>query len=243
MRFLTGSGLEVPAVTREQMQAIDTCATTGDGPSLLQMMENAGRSLAALALRGLAGPLRDRLVIVLAGGGGNGGGGICAARHLVNHGARVSLFVASEHGQDPTNRAQQMLYRSAGGQEVDSTGLSRLTPDLIIDAMIGYGLRRAPSTRISELILWANAAPAPVLALDLPSGLHATTGAAPGEAIVARTTLTLALPKRGLCAPQVGDLWLADIGIPRSVFAAVGLSYSSPFAREWEIPLLRNGAA
>jgi NAD(P)H-hydrate epimerase len=236
MRFLTGSGLEVPAVTREQMRAIDARATNGDGPSLLQMMENAGRSLATLALRELAGPSRDRLVVVLAGGGGNGGGGICAARHVVNHGASVILAVSAEHGQNPTNSAQHTLYRSAGGREVDPTGLAHLTPDLIVDALIGYGLRHTPSPRVSELIQWANEARAPVLALDLPSGIHATTGAAMGATIVARTTLTLALPKRGLIAAEAGDLWLADLGIPRSVFTAIGLSYSSPFARVGDTP-------
>lgn len=243
MRFLSPGGLEVPAVTREQMEAVDARATSGSGPSLPQMMENAGRSLAALALRGLGGSWRDGQVVVLAGGGGNGGGGICAARHLLNHGARVSLLVAADHALDPINRMQHELYRASDGPEVDRASLPSLTPDLIIDALIGYGLRRAPSGEIAELIHWANRAPAPVLALDLPSGIHATTGAAAGAAIMARTTLTLALPKRGLRAPEAGDLWLADIGIPRSVFTAVGVEYATPFGCGWEIPLVREPTA
>lgn len=243
MRFLTVSGLEVPAVTADQMRQIDCLATTGSGPFLLQMMENAGRSLAALAIRQLGLAWRESPILVLAGDGGNGGGGICAARHLHNHGALVTLLVPSGRRASDAARSQRDLFRLAGGREVTCSDLPGLVPTLILDAMIGYGLAEAPDTRTADLIHWANASSATVLSLDMPSGIDATTGRAPGAAIVAHTTLTLALPKRGLHAPEAGQIRLADIGIPPRLYRDVGLTYSPPFEGEWDVGLARADQA
>jgi hypothetical protein len=87
---VTDDGMEVPAVTAAQMREVDRIAIEETGPTLLQMMEHAGRSLALEVLRRLGGAWRTARVVVLAGTGGNGGGGICAARHLANHGVDAS---------------------------------------------------------------------------------------------------------------------------------------------------------
>lgn len=85
------------------------------------------------------------------------------------------------------------------------------------------------------LIDWANRAAAPVLALDVPSGLDATSGTVWEPCIRATATMTLALPKRGLLAPgargAVGELYLADIGVPPQLYARppLGLAVASPF--------------
>lgn len=239
MRFLTQRGVEVPAVSGEQMREIDRIAITGTGPTVPQMMENAGRSLASVAIRALGERWRERAIVILAGGGGNGGGGICAGRHLMNHGARVVLVRADGHRHGDAARSQLALYHAAGGQEVPASALGSVAPALIIDALVGYGLVDPPRGEVADLIQWANALPASTLSLDLPSGIDATTGASPGVALTAHTTLTLALPKLGLCARQAGTLRLADIGIPAGVYGAIGLSYSPPFGREWDIPLRR----
>ena len=86
--------------------------------------------------------------------------------------------------------------------------------DLIVDALIGYSLSGAPTGGAGEMIDWANASPAPVLALDLPSGIDSSTGEAFGTAIPPEWTMTLALPKTGLTPERTGALCLADIGVP-----------------------------
>jgi NAD(P)H-hydrate epimerase len=96
--------------------------------------------------------------------------------------------------------------------------------DLVIDALIGYSLRGDPVGAAAELIAWANDQPAPVLALDTPSGLDLTTGAPGTPAIRATVTLTLALPKAGLLeTPVVGELYLADISVPSLIYERMGI--------------------
>lgn len=110
--------------------------------------------------------------------------------------------------------------------------------DLVIDALIGYGLGGAPRGAAAALIRAANEQAAPVLSLDLPSGLDATTGEAYEPTIRASATLTLALPKTGLLAPGAaewtGELYLADIGIPAEVYRepGLGLEVGPLFARQ-----------
>lgn len=82
--FFTDSGIAVPAITADQMREVDRIAIEETGPNLYQMMENAGRNLAALAIDLLGSGWTKASVVVLAGKGGNGGGGICATRHLAN---------------------------------------------------------------------------------------------------------------------------------------------------------------
>jgi NAD(P)H-hydrate epimerase len=96
---------------------------------------------------------------------------------------------------------------------------------LVLDALIGYGLRNSPQGTVAELIRWANNGKASVLSLDVPSGIDATTGSAAGEYIRPRWTMTLALPKTGLWSAQTGDVFLADIGIPAGLYRRIGIGY------------------
>jgi NAD(P)H-hydrate epimerase len=104
--------------------------------------------------------------------------------------------------------------------------------DLVIDALIGYSLRGDPTGRAGELIGWANSQPVPVLALDVPSGLDATSGRAGVPCVRAAATLTLALPKTGLArAPDVaGELYLADISVPQVLYERMGIEVGPLFA-------------
>ncbi len=94
--------------------------------------------------------------------------------------------------------------------------------ELILDGLIGYSLRGAPAGLIGDLIRMANGYPAPILSLDAPSGIDATSGTAFNPAIRAVATLTLALPKEGLRAAGVadhaGELYLADISVPPALY-------------------------
>jgi NAD(P)H-hydrate epimerase len=98
----------------------------------------------------------------------------------------------------------------------------------VIDGLVGYRLAGPLRGAVAELVRWANAQAAPVLALDVPSGLDSTTGALSDPTVRAAATLTLALPKVGLqaaaAAPFVGELYLADIGVPPALYEGLGLA-------------------
>lgn len=238
LRFFTDSGIEVPAVTAEQMRDVDHIAGEETGPNLFQMMENAGRNLALLAIAVLGDVWNKATIVVLTGSGGNGGGGICAARHLANHGINVRLCIAEPDCLEEVPAFQRKIFQSTNGEEIARDSLGGERADLIIDALIGYGLRSAPRNPVATLIHWANDTGTPILALDVPSGLDATTGQTPGECIRPHWTMTLALPKTGLLPQRTGQLFLADIGIPEQTYRRLGLSYVNPFAKSFWIPLI-----
>ncbi|MDZ4853345.1 MAG: NAD(P)H-hydrate epimerase [Nitrospirota bacterium] len=237
VRFFTQGGVEIPSVTAEQMRELDRIATEETGPNLFQMMENAGRNLALLAIAMLGDAWATARILVLAGGGGNGGGGICAARHLANRGVDVRLCAAEPDDLKEVPAFQRKVFRSTSGREVAAAALSAEPVDLILDGLIGYGLCSIPRSPIAELIRWANGTGVSILALDVPSGLDATTGGMPGDCIQPHWTMTLALPKTGLLPQRTGQLFLADIGIPEQTYRRLGLSHVSPFAKDFWVPL------
>lgn len=230
--------VNVPYVTATQMAALDRIITDDLGVDLLQMMENAGRHLAHLARqRFLAGTAQGRQVIVLAGSGGNGGGALAGARRLQGWGARVQILLAGAADSLAPTTSRQLAVAQRLGIPVTGpdAACSTRRADLIVDGLIGYGLVGTPRPPAAGLIRWANGLGAPILALDVPSGLDATTGMAFDPTIRATATLTLALPKTGLraagAAEHVGELYLADIGVPPAAYARIGLDAASVFSR------------
>jgi NAD(P)H-hydrate epimerase len=206
----------VPALTTEQMRAVDRAMVDDLHIELVQMMENAGRGLAELAITRFS----PTSVTVLAGPGGNGGGGLVAARHLANRGCQVQVVLSEPARLTPVPAHQADILARMGVP----TASRPSTASLIIDALIGYGLQGDPTGAAAELITWANDQAAPILALDTPSGLDLTTGAVGTPAVRAAATLTLALPKVGLLdAPNVGELYLADISVPPLVYQRMGI--------------------
>lgn len=236
--FRTETGLAIPAVTADQMREVDRVAVEEFGLGILQMIENAGRTLAEHVVGMLNGGRGD--VAVLAGSGGNGGGGLCCARHLHNRGVVVSVVLdRPAAGLAGAAAAQLRILHAARLRELTDDaaipGVLRRSA-IVVDALIGYGLRGAPQGRAAELIDRCNEHAARVLALDVPSGLDATTGATPGSMVRAERTLTLALPKTGLVKTP-GDLYVADIGIPPEVYRRVGLAFETPFRHQYSIRL------
>ncbi|MEA2000588.1 MAG: NAD(P)H-hydrate epimerase [Actinomycetota bacterium] len=220
--YLTPNDVEVPAVTTDQMREIDRVAIEEVGPNLYQMMENAGRNLALTAIETM-GPDWDRApVVVLAGTGGNGGGGICAARHLANRGADVTVVISDPANLGTVPAHQLSVYEATRGKVAAVSTLETVTAALVVDSIIGYSLRGAAAGAAAEMIEWAGGQPVPVVSLDVPSGIDSTTGQAEGAHVAAARTLTLALPKTGLDVAATGDLWLGDIGIPQEVYRRVG---------------------
>lgn len=217
----------------EQMRAVDRGAL-GIGLSLVRMMENAGANLASLARQLLGGNLAGRRVVVLCGPGGNGGGGLVAARRLGSAGAAVDvrLGVAPE-ALAAVPREQYELLRGSGLEVKRGLDQGLRAPDLVIDALLGYGQTGAPRGGIAELA--AATAGLPVLALDVPTGLELESGTGFEPAVRAGATMTLALPKSGLHSEagldRTGELFLADISVPAAVYDRLGIHYRSPFER------------
>ena len=238
MAFRTADGIPVPAVTAEQMREVDRIAVEDFGLGILQMMENAGRNLAQNVMDMLDGDNGE--VAVMAGSGGNGGGGLCCARHLHNRGFKVWVVLDRE-AETLTGAARNQLdiLAAAGLEPVNSSRAEESVwrSQIVVDALIGYGLRGAPKGRTAELIVLCLQQAARVLSLDVPSGLNATTGETPGPAISPGRTMTLALPKTGLHSVP-GDLYLADIGIPPEVYHPLGISFEPFFERRYWIPLV-----
>lgn len=254
LQFVAPGGLRVPAVSVAEMREVDRLAAEATGPSLLQMLELAGQQAALAALdlpaartpdsaRGAGGQPAARVrAIVLAGSGRNGAAGVCAARHLANRGVAVQVVTVL-----PPQRADGALGEAFLALAEAPATVTRwdeafdvTAADVVIDAILGCGLRGEPHPVQRGLILAARAAAeagVAVLALDVPSGLDADTGGAPGDAVLPASTLTLGLPKRGLARGNAGDLWVADLGVPPGVYARAGVAFPPFFGPRERVPL------
>lgn len=239
-RYDVGDDADIPFVTVDQMREVDRLLEEEYGILLVQTMENAGRGLAELAIsRFLESGSPKGRVLVLAGTGGNGGGGLVCARHLHNWGVEIVIFITAPHSSFRKVPAIQLgivtRLRVPVTHYVEGARLP--SADLIIDAVIGYSLRGAPKGEAADLISDANAHGAPILSLDIPSGLDATTGAIYKPAIEATATLTLALPKTGLQTQaglrHAGEVYLGDIGVPPQLYArpTLGLAVGPIFEK------------
>jgi NAD(P)H-hydrate epimerase len=222
------------------MSHVDRIMTTDLGVDVLQLMELAGHAVAVWA-RGqhLGGDARGTRVLALAGSGGNGGDALVAARLLHAWGAEVAIWLSHDPATLHGAAAHQARSLAALGLPVvppaSADAPIRLpAADLSIDGLLGFGLDGPPTGPAARLIAAANDHPAPTLAIDLPSGLDARSGEPYAPCIRASSTLTLALPKTGLLAPGaravVGDLAVADIGIPPEVYARLGIAIGPLFS-------------
>lgn len=226
---------EIPVLTTQQMVEVDRLMIEEYTIELIQMMENAGRNLAELARRDLGGQVAGNSIACLCGAGNNGGGGLVAARHLHNWGAEVSLVLAFEVSRLKEIPSHQWNILTQMGLE-NNVNPDLSEADLIIDALIGYGLRGDPREPVAGLIEKANDSGTPILALDAPSGLDSTTGVPGNPCIKAKSTLTLALPKTGLMTSEVedyvGELYLADISVPGELYRQMGIEVPNLFAED-----------
>lgn len=226
---------EIPVLTTAQMVEVDRLMIEEYQIELIQMMENAGRNLAELARRKLGGKVTGKSIACMCGAGNNGGGGLVAARHLHNWGAEVSLVLAFEISRLKDIPAHQFKILTQMGLE-NNTNPDLAEAELIIDALIGYGLSGNPRQPVADWIEKANDSGTPILALDSPSGLDTTTGVPGNPCIKATDTLTLALPKTGLITHEVedfvGELYLADISVPPELYQQMGVEVPNLFAED-----------
>ena len=231
----------LPVLTTDQMIKVDRLIIEEWGISLLQMMENAGRNFAELARRQLGGTVQGKRIAVLCGNGNNGGGGMTTARHLHNWGAQVEVILAGDEKRLKEIPGHQ--WRILHKMGITHSAVEPSSADVILDALLGYSSKGDPRPPIADWVHLANESGVRILSLDSPSGLDSTTGVPGSPCIHASATLTLALPKTGLLVPTakqfVGDLYLADIGIPPDRYAAPSLRLYviSPFREDTIVKL------
>lgn len=205
--------------TAEQVRRLDMCAIEGHDIPGIELMERAGQSVFEAARHAFP---EARSFLVLCGGGNNGGDGYIVARLAREAGIEVDVCALKDPGElsgDALLAAQR--WREAGGSTqgwpIDDLGRY----DLIFDALLGTGLDRAPAGSYAEAIEAANSAESLVVAVDIPSGLNADTGAVVQLAMVADLTATFIGCKRGLFTADgpdySGDVYFDDLETPDSV--------------------------
>ena len=229
----------IPVLSSAQARAFDAfMGESGSVPSLL-LMENAGRAAASLLherlVRGAAGSSAGRVSIVC-GLGNNGGDGYVVARQLARRGHDVRVLATGPRDAlAPDARVNAGIWQRLGGELLslpDGEGELRAAlaaewaqGGLIVDALFGTGLRRPLAGRERAIVESINGSGLDVVALDVPSGLNADTGAVMGVAVVALETITFGHPKTGLLtsgAPDhTGSLRIADLGVPERLGPAL----------------------
>ena len=198
---------EEPLYTAAEMRAAEV---TYPGPTL-ELMERAGQAVAEAVLRRYP---EARRASVWCGGGNNGGDGLVVARRLHEAGREVEVLLLADEERltgDPAEnlgRARELGLRFGRGPE---------PADVIVDALFGTGFTGAPRREAAEAIRAVNGSGAPVVAVDVPSGIDASTGEVAGAAVEAAVTVTFHGRKVGLAvAPgrfHAGDVEVADIGL------------------------------
>ena len=212
----------VAYTTADEMRALDRAAVEEFGLDSPTLMENAGRSTAALAEEMVGGTVSGKRIAVLVGKGNNGGDGMVAARHLHNHGAEVTIFMAAASEEFEGLAKRQLDVVTKMGVETRAHQDKFPGFDLIVDALLGYGAKGNPREPLAGMIRGANSSGVRVLAVDLPSGLDATSGEPYDPCILAAATVTMGLPKTGFLEPGArklfGQLYVADISFPRAIY-------------------------
>jgi ADP-dependent NAD(P)H-hydrate dehydratase / NAD(P)H-hydrate epimerase len=226
------------ALTAEEMRTADLRAVEDVGIPPIVLMEAAGRAVADLArdfVEELDGdPIR---IAIVAGPGNNGADALVAARYLMQLGFEPDIYAAAPAAEcNELCRTQLEIMEGLGASisflkeqspEFFRSGLRAAA--LIIDGLLGTGSSGPLSEVYRGFVNEINIANRDVVAVDIPTGIDASSGLVPGPAVSAAATVTMAAPKVGMllypAASYVGELWVAHIGIPPSILADVGGRY------------------
>jgi NAD(P)H-hydrate epimerase len=214
--------MEADVITTREMRTLEMNAEYF-GVSRLQLMENAGRSVASEISARF--PSKKTRIAVFCGLGGNGGDGFVTTRHLLSLGYRTKVLVAGKTA-DISHEASRKnwiallpLRNSLIVHEVtDSSQVSDIKADVIIDALLGIGLKGPPRQPVLQMIKTINRLQAFRLSVDTPTGLDADSGELLGETVKANLTITFHKPKPGLLRAKeyVGELLVKDVGLPKT---------------------------
>ena len=220
-------------ITPGKMREVDRRAQEEFGIPATILMENAGRAVFQAAMEMLS-EKQEKKVTVVCGRGNNGGDGFVAARHLMNNGIDVSIFLMADakelrgEAKDNYHRAEKIAKTI--GMEIKTLNKDNLSSfanklggaSLIIDSIFGTGLTRKVGDPEKSIIQMINDSGKPVLAIDVPSGLDAAKGNMLGVCIKATKTVTFAIPKAGFIGNEkyTGETITADISIPRALLSS-----------------------
>lgn len=203
---MTGNPTSIPHTiwSADDLRRAEKEAADALGLTLYELMLRAGEAAYHLARESYP---HSQHWLILCGHGNNGGDGYVVARLAQAAGVSVTLLALKSDKPQPDEATQtRQAWLDAGGVIHAPNVAWPQQTDLIIDALLGIGLSSAPREAVAELITRANRHPAPVLALDIPSGLLAQTGATPGAVIHADRTLTFIALKPGLLTGKARDV-------------------------------------
>ncbi len=215
----------IKVVTADEMREKDRFTIEEIGVPGVVLMENAGTATARIIQTELE-DIKDPTVYVFCGKGNNGGDGFVVARHLWNEGIFVKVFCVVEENQISGDaRINYNILKKMNipiefvRTKEDLESINTTHPDLIVDALLGTGIKGAVKGFLKDVIDFINQnLETQIVSVDIPSGLNANSPVIPGSAIRADITVTMALPKRcHVMFPArscVGELFIADIGIP-----------------------------
>lgn len=212
-------------VTAHTMQELDRKAIEEYGIPGRDLMEQAGRGCADHIMAAYS-TRQNKKTTILCGKGNNGGDGYVIARHLLQKGWDVKVVVLAEYddikGDALTNLVllpdEILSFCTGEGELTEKHTVDILSADVIVDALLGTGLRNDLTGLYLEAVELINSASGKVVAADIPTGIHGTTGRILGKAVRANMTVTFGLAKLGHvlypAADYVGRLIIVDIGIP-----------------------------
>lgn len=218
LRFKSDMG--IPLYTAEQCQKLDRHCIDDLGYAGYELMQQAAQAAFAVLLS--EWPHVQELII-LCGKGNNGGDGFEMASIAQEHGIDVQLvFAGAIYRLEGEAKQAAEAAINSGLNVISSEQINWYKPNcVIVDALLGVGMKGAPNAEVSELIALVNESPLPVLAIDVPSGVNATSGYVASVAIIADITVTMLLNKQGLFtghAPDyVGQVRMANLGVPKQV--------------------------
>lgn len=209
------------------MRQIDADAIKIYGLPEIALMENAGRETAYAAAELCGGAAEDKSFCIVAGCGNNGGDGFVAARHLINMGADVKIFIIGtlEHltpsakaNYEVLTNMRAEIYPITSERDWTRLQISITFSDCIIDALLGTGIYGELRENIKKCVEILNSSRRPILSVDMPTGVNADTGAVNPTAVKATATLTFGLPKIGLVLHPgcscTGRVIVNTIGMP-----------------------------
>jgi ADP-dependent NAD(P)H-hydrate dehydratase / NAD(P)H-hydrate epimerase len=214
-------------LTAAEMRAADLAIARALGVPTLRLMESAGRGIADLVRREIAG--RPGEVVIVCGGGSNGGDGFVAARHLADSGTRVRVLLTAPRAKIQGDAAAALAALEETGVVPIEDGSGWADPAAwrlrlggarvaaVVDAIFGTGFRGPVRDVPAAAIAAMNAADGRKIAVDIPSGLDADTGRSIGAVFHADVTATMGARKLGLCigeASPVGRIEIVDLGAP-----------------------------
>lgn len=219
-------------VTAKEMAEMDRKTIEEVGIPGMVLMEHAGRRIVSV-IKKMLGGIENKKVVIFCGKGNNGGDGYVVARYLRDMGARITVFLVGECTDVKGDAAHNLRILANIGSDVlpvhkwEHTELI-LGAHIVVDALLGTGVTGPVKGLIADLVGIINNIDAPIVSVDLPTGLESDTGAVHGACVKADVTVTMAHIKRGLLfcpgREHAGRVVVANIGIPKEVSQKSGVN-------------------